>query len=294
MVGEDEFDYVRTNPPVDSKRHKTAVDNQSSDVTDVEETPRSESSVSPSLTGDPQPNRSEKSVKGKSLPEEAVKVMKTWFFEHLTHPYPSREEKRQMLAQSGLKIKQLDNWFVNARQRLIAPKRTLSSQQFYQRLEKLQPGQPPQPFSPIQNQPWKPPPSSVQQFQHSDLHQPMMPPYQTMPGMPPGGSFQGINKMLPTPPQMFQQIPPNGFILPSHLQQQHQVAATLASIQSDISEATIFDNKLVTDATRILQAGKLENDMDLKLCAKLRLMLRKAEMDLLKIENDFLEKNLDS
>ena len=64
----------------------------------------------------------------KNLPADAVGIMKAWFYSHLEHPYPSKEQKKLLMTQIehasgvGIRFKQLDNWFMNARQRLLGPK----------------------------------------------------------------------------------------------------------------------------------------------------------------------------
>lgn len=58
-----------------------------------------------------------------SLNAEAKNVLKRWMFspEHFAHPYPSEEEKEELAAEAGIEVKQLSNWFTNARKRLWQP-----------------------------------------------------------------------------------------------------------------------------------------------------------------------------
>jgi hypothetical protein len=58
---------------------------------------------------------SRKYVRMPNFEKENVKVLKEWFMENIKHPYPSIREKEQMSQQSGLDIKQIQNWFTNAR-----------------------------------------------------------------------------------------------------------------------------------------------------------------------------------
>ncbi|ESO11995.1 hypothetical protein HELRODRAFT_63009, partial [Helobdella robusta] len=55
------------------------------------------------------------------LPKKATKVMKAWLFQHLSHPYPNEDEKRQIASQTNLTILQVNNWFINGRRRILQP-----------------------------------------------------------------------------------------------------------------------------------------------------------------------------
>ncbi|XP_076044125.1 homeobox protein PKNOX1-like [Oratosquilla oratoria] len=55
------------------------------------------------------------------LPKHATAVMKAWLFQHIVHPYPSEDEKRQIAAQTHLTLLQVNNWFINARRRILQP-----------------------------------------------------------------------------------------------------------------------------------------------------------------------------
>nr|ADO22643.1 TALE class homeobox transcription factor Pknox [Mnemiopsis leidyi] len=55
------------------------------------------------------------------LPKAATEQMKDWLFKHLGHPYPSEDEKRKIAQQTGLTILQVNNWFINARRRILQP-----------------------------------------------------------------------------------------------------------------------------------------------------------------------------
>lgn len=47
------------------------------------------------------------------------KLLKDWIFAHAFHPYPDEEEKKELCLQTGLTIHQLNNWFINARRRVL-------------------------------------------------------------------------------------------------------------------------------------------------------------------------------
>ncbi|KAF5858672.1 hypothetical protein ETB97_003887 [Aspergillus alliaceus] len=48
---------------------------------------------------------------------ETVRILKTWFNEHIEYPYPTEEEMRDLKRQTGLKSMQIRTWFANARRR---------------------------------------------------------------------------------------------------------------------------------------------------------------------------------
>ncbi|XP_012264082.1 homeobox protein PKNOX2-like isoform X1 [Athalia rosae] len=55
------------------------------------------------------------------LPKQATSIMRTWLFQHLVHPYPTEDEKRQISSQTNLTLLQVNNWFINARRRILQP-----------------------------------------------------------------------------------------------------------------------------------------------------------------------------
>ncbi|XP_041971221.1 homeobox protein PKNOX1-like [Aricia agestis] len=55
------------------------------------------------------------------LPRHATQVMRAWLFQHLVHPYPTEEEKRSLAAATRLTLLQVNNWFINARRRILQP-----------------------------------------------------------------------------------------------------------------------------------------------------------------------------
>eukprot|EP00571_Detonula_confervacea_P014662 CAMPEP_0172309118 /NCGR_PEP_ID=MMETSP1058-20130122/9497_1 /TAXON_ID=83371 /ORGANISM="Detonula confervacea, Strain CCMP 353" /LENGTH=458 /DNA_ID=CAMNT_0013021679 /DNA_START=65 /DNA_END=1441 /DNA_ORIENTATION=+ len=62
--------------------------------------------------------------KSASLPPETVEYLKAWMMspEHVAHPYPTEQEKAQIMAETGIELKQLTNWFVNNRKRFWKPR----------------------------------------------------------------------------------------------------------------------------------------------------------------------------
>jgi len=62
--------------------------------------------------------------KASSLPVDTVEYLKAWMMspEHIAHPYPTEQEKAQIMAETGIEMKQLTNWFVNNRKRFWKPR----------------------------------------------------------------------------------------------------------------------------------------------------------------------------
>lgn len=79
--------------------------------------------MSLSLSGDDE----EEDILGKKkqkrgvLPKHATSIMRSWLFQHIVHPYPTEDEKRQIAAQTNLTLLQVNNWFINARRRILQP-----------------------------------------------------------------------------------------------------------------------------------------------------------------------------
>ncbi|EQC28079.1 hypothetical protein SDRG_14172 [Saprolegnia diclina VS20] len=59
----------------------------------------------------------------RELPPATVAILKTWMLspEHVKHPYPTDEDKKMLLEKTGINMKQLTNWFTNARKRIWKP-----------------------------------------------------------------------------------------------------------------------------------------------------------------------------
>lgn len=59
------------------------------------------------------------SKKRSRLPPSSVAIFRHWLFNHLESPYPSEEEKEELAQKAGLRITQVNNWFTNARRRIL-------------------------------------------------------------------------------------------------------------------------------------------------------------------------------
>ncbi|KAJ6444702.1 hypothetical protein O9K51_03098 [Purpureocillium lavendulum] len=63
-----------------------------------------------------------------NLPKETTDKLRAWFVAHLQHPYPTEDEKQDLMRQTGLQMTETDfssvtdqisNWFINARRRQL-------------------------------------------------------------------------------------------------------------------------------------------------------------------------------
>mmetsp|Transcript_9448 Transcript_9448/g.23190 ORF Transcript_9448/g.23190 Transcript_9448/m.23190 type:complete len:258 (-) Transcript_9448:242-1015(-) len=77
-----------------------------------------------STTNSPKKRKSQGRGRSNSLPCHVVEYLKNWLMspEHINHPYPSESEKARMVADTGIEIKRLNNWFVNNRIRFWKPR----------------------------------------------------------------------------------------------------------------------------------------------------------------------------
>ncbi|PRP89369.1 hypothetical protein PROFUN_01232 [Planoprotostelium fungivorum] len=74
------------------------------------------------FNGDESPRNRRKRIRGKSLPDDTTNVLKRWLYDHWSYPYPTDEDKSILCKQCGLTPIQLNNWFTNARRRLLKPR----------------------------------------------------------------------------------------------------------------------------------------------------------------------------
>ena len=54
-----------------------------------------------------------------NLPKTSVKILKTWLFEHQRKAFPAEEEKVKLGQASNLTVRQVNDWFINARRRIL-------------------------------------------------------------------------------------------------------------------------------------------------------------------------------
>ena len=53
------------------------------------------------------------------IPIESTCILQKWLLENFNDPYPSNAKKAEMARQSNLSIYQVNNWFINARERVV-------------------------------------------------------------------------------------------------------------------------------------------------------------------------------
>ncbi|CAN0877508.1 Homeobox protein knotted-1-like 4 [Linum grandiflorum] len=51
------------------------------------------------------------------LPGDTTSVLKSWWQSHSKWPYPTEEDKARLVEETGLQLKQINNWFINQRKR---------------------------------------------------------------------------------------------------------------------------------------------------------------------------------
>lgn len=51
------------------------------------------------------------------LPGDTTSVLKNWWQQHSKWPYPTEDDKAKLVEETGLELKQINNWFINQRKR---------------------------------------------------------------------------------------------------------------------------------------------------------------------------------
>ncbi|KAK6942228.1 KNOX2 [Dillenia turbinata] len=51
------------------------------------------------------------------LPGDTTSLLKAWWQSHSKWPYPTEEDKARLVLETGLQLKQINNWFINQRKR---------------------------------------------------------------------------------------------------------------------------------------------------------------------------------
>ncbi|GAV56394.1 hypothetical protein ZYGR_0BB01710 [Zygosaccharomyces rouxii] len=76
-------------------------------------------SFSGGVVGGSKSHKGGRSGRRSNLPKETVQILNRWLLDHLGNPYPTPQEKRELLIKTGLTKIQLSNWFINVRRRKI-------------------------------------------------------------------------------------------------------------------------------------------------------------------------------
>ena len=54
-----------------------------------------------------------------NLSKMVVGIFKDWLYSHQDNPYPTNQEKQELMTKTGVTLDVLNNWFVNNRRRLL-------------------------------------------------------------------------------------------------------------------------------------------------------------------------------
>eukprot|EP00002_Diphylleia_rotans_P025369 TRINITY_DN500_c0_g1_i3.p1 TRINITY_DN500_c0_g1~~TRINITY_DN500_c0_g1_i3.p1 ORF type:complete len:218 (-),score=47.69 TRINITY_DN500_c0_g1_i3:544-1197(-) len=73
------------------------------------------------------PSKGNKKKRG-NLPKSATDELKGWLHNHLNYPYPTEDEKYELVQRTSLTLCQVNNWFINARRRLLPSLKHLTNQ----------------------------------------------------------------------------------------------------------------------------------------------------------------------
>lgn len=63
--------------------------------------------------------RSKPRNKRANYPKKISRILKNWLKENMNNPYPSESEKLMLIEHTGLDSTQINNWFINARRRIL-------------------------------------------------------------------------------------------------------------------------------------------------------------------------------
>ncbi|KAJ6785792.1 hypothetical protein PWT90_10857 [Aphanocladium album] len=59
--------------------------------------------------------------RGRKLPKEATDKLRSWLVANMHLQYPTEDEKKELMGQTGLQMNQISNWFINARRYINNP-----------------------------------------------------------------------------------------------------------------------------------------------------------------------------
>ena len=112
---------VSTTAPVQSTQptKSRGIKREAEDTEDSNSRGSDEQTEGESNSGNGKPTK--RSKKRGIFSKAATNILRAWLFQHLQHPYPSEDQKKQLGAETGLTILQVNNWFINARRRIVQP-----------------------------------------------------------------------------------------------------------------------------------------------------------------------------
>lgn len=114
---EQRYGHVKPTSFLTNYMHRDTVDSN-----DCNESSKSSSSSSSSSINSSNSSSNSSAIhngRRSNLPKETVQILNTWLLDHLRNPYPTPQEKRELLIKTGLTKIQLSNWFINVRRRKI-------------------------------------------------------------------------------------------------------------------------------------------------------------------------------
>ncbi|MBF0207412.1 MAG: homeobox domain-containing protein [Oligoflexia bacterium] len=116
--GEEEEDNEDDNPP----RRKIIQNNSSRISQSVSDVDEQEEGPSSSEEDEPVPSKNKKMKIGRITTNDHTPILRTWFEQHLAHPYiKGKKEAASLAAKAGISVKQLNNWLTNNRKRVWQP-----------------------------------------------------------------------------------------------------------------------------------------------------------------------------
>ncbi|UXI17358.1 PR domain zinc finger protein 10-like [Sarcoptes scabiei] len=98
-----------------SKQSKIEIGNNRTNKRNLSK--RNENQINPCSNGKTSGHHQKRGV----LPKQATSIMRSWLFQHIVHPYPTEDEKHTIALQTNLTLLQVNNWFINARRRILQP-----------------------------------------------------------------------------------------------------------------------------------------------------------------------------
>ena len=81
-------------------------------------TARTQRKKQPHLPHDPADQAGRK-ARRPNFPTTVTNILKSWLLSHTDNPYPSDEEKQALCEECDITLKQVEDWFINGRRRIL-------------------------------------------------------------------------------------------------------------------------------------------------------------------------------